>query len=182
MKKILFIVQLLSRVWLFATAWIAAHQASLSFTISQSLLKLMVIESVIPPKHLILCHTLWLLPSIFPSIRVFPVNQLYVSGGQSIGVLASASFLPVNIQGWFPLRLTGLISLQSKGPSRVFSSTTIWKYQFFSKIKRKYASTKSNNDFNMSFYFLCILYSQYFWKLKLYLYKELCLSVFLDHF
>ena len=64
-------VQLLSRVQLFATPWTAAHQTSLSFTISQSLLRLMPIESVMPSNHLILCHPLPLLPSIFPSIRVF---------------------------------------------------------------------------------------------------------------
>ena len=65
------VVQSLSRVWLFATPWAAARQASLSFIISQSLLKLMFIESVMPSNHLILCHPLLLLPSIFPSIRVF---------------------------------------------------------------------------------------------------------------
>ena len=67
----LVVVQLLSRVWFFVTPWPAAHQASLSFTVSQSLLKFMSIESVMPPNHLILCHPLLLLPSIFPSIRVF---------------------------------------------------------------------------------------------------------------
>ena len=67
----LVVVQLLSHVWLFATPLTAAHQASLSFTISQSLLKLMFIESVMPSNHLTLCHPLLLLPSIFPSIRVF---------------------------------------------------------------------------------------------------------------
>ena len=70
-KRLLFIVQSLSLVWLFATPWTAAQQASLSFTISQTLLKLMSIESVMPSNHLILCHPPLLLPSIFPSIRVF---------------------------------------------------------------------------------------------------------------
>ena len=64
-------VQSLSRVWLFATPWITAHQASLSITNSRSLLKLMSIESVMPSSHLILCHPLLLLPSIPPSVRVF---------------------------------------------------------------------------------------------------------------
>ena len=68
-------------------------------------------------------------PQSFPSSGSFPMSQLFASDGQSIG--ASASVLPVNIQGWFPLRFTGLISLHSKGFSRVFSSTTIWKNQFF---------------------------------------------------
>ena len=67
----------------------------------------------------------------FPSSGSFPMSQLCASSDQSIGASASASVLPVNIQGWFPLGLTGLIFLQSKGLSRVFSSTTIWKHQFF---------------------------------------------------
>ena len=68
---VIVVIQLLSRVQLFVTPWTAARQASLSFTISQSWLKLMSIESVMPSKHLILCHPLLLLPSIFSSIRVF---------------------------------------------------------------------------------------------------------------
>ena len=89
------------------------------------------IESVMPSNHLILCHPLRLLPSIFPSIRIFPLGQLFKSGCQSIGASASASVLPMNIQGWFPLGWTGWISLQSKGLSRVFSNTTKQKHQFF---------------------------------------------------
>ena len=117
-------VQFLSRVSLFATPWTAAHQASLSITISWSFLKLMSIEQVMPSNYLILCRPLLLLPSIFPIIRFFfPMSQLFASSGQSIGTSALASVLPVNIQGWFPLRLTGLISLLSKRLSRVFSST-----------------------------------------------------------
>ena len=121
-------VQLLSCVWLFATAWTTAHQATLSFTISQSLLKLMSIESVMSFNHLILCCLL-LLPSIFPDSGSFPVRWFFASSGQSIG--ASASVLPMNIKGWFPLELASLISLMSKGLSRVFSSTTVWNHQFF---------------------------------------------------
>ena len=102
----------------------AALQASLSFTTSKSLLELISIESVMPSKHLILCCPLLLLPSILPSIRVFS-NELFASCGQSIGASSSASVLPVNIQGQFPLGLTSLISLQSKGFSRVFSNTTV---------------------------------------------------------
>ena len=74
------------------------HQASLSITNSQSLLKLMSIELVIPFNHLIFCRPLLLLSSIFPSIRSFPVSQFFASGGQSIGVSASASVLPMDIQ------------------------------------------------------------------------------------
>ena len=67
----------------------------------------------------------------FTSIKVFPVSWLFASGGQSIGASASASVLPMDIQGWFLLRLAGSVSLQSKGLARVFSSTTVWKHQFF---------------------------------------------------
>ena len=125
-------VQSLSLVWLFATPWIAARQASLSITNTWSLLKLMSIKSVMPSNHLILCHPLLLLPSIFPGIRGFQMSQLFASGGQSIGVSASTPVLPMNIQDWCPLGWTGWISLQSKGLSRVFSNTTVQKHQFFS--------------------------------------------------
>ena len=67
----------------------------------------------------------------FPASGSFPVSQFFASGGQSIGVSVSASVLPMNSQVWFPSGLTGLISLQSKGLSRVFSSTTVQKHQFF---------------------------------------------------
>ena len=110
----------------------AAHQASLSITISWSLLKLMATQPMMPSNHLVLCRPLLLLLSIFPSMGSFPVSWLFASSGQSIGVSALASVLPMNIQGWFPLRLTGLISLQSTGLSRVFSNTTVQKHQFFS--------------------------------------------------
>ena len=96
-----------------------------------SLLKLMLIKSMMPSNHLILCHLL-LLPSIFPSIRVFPMSQFFASGGQSIGASASASVLPMNTQDWSPLGWTGWVSLQSKGLSRAFSNTTVQKHQFFS--------------------------------------------------
>ena len=84
-----------------------------------------------PSSHLILCYPLLLLPSIFPSIRVFPVIQSFASGGQSIGVSAPASAFPMNIQDRFPLGWTGWISLQSKGLSRVFSNTIVQKHQLF---------------------------------------------------
>ena len=125
------VVQPLSCFQLFVTSWTAAHQASLSFTISQSLPKLMSIELVMPSNHLVLCHPLLLLPSVFPPPGSFPVSQYFTSGGQSIGASASASVLPMNIQDYFPLLLTCLISFQSKGLSRVFSNTTVQKHQFF---------------------------------------------------
>ena len=124
-------VQLLSHIQLFPTPWTAACQASLSITSSWSLLKLMSIKSVMPSNYLILCRPSLLPPSIFPSIRVFKMSQFFTSGGQSIGASASASVLPVNSQDCFPLGLTGWISLQFKGLSRVFSNTTIQKHQLF---------------------------------------------------
>ena len=102
------VVQSLSHVWFFETPWTAAHQASLSFTISQSLLKLMSIESVMPSNCLILCRPLLFLPSISPSIRVFSNESALCIRGQRIGApasaSASASVLPMNIQGWFSFR------------------------------------------------------------------------------
>ena len=98
---------------------------------SWSLLKLKSIESVMPSNCLALCCPLTLLPSIFPSIRVFSKESALLIRWQSIGVFAWASVLPMNIQDWFPLGLTGLNSLQSKGLSRVFSNTTVQKHQFF---------------------------------------------------
>ena len=98
--------QSLSRAWLSANPWVTARQASLSITNSQSSLKLTSIESVMPSSHLILCRPLLLLPPIPPSIRVFPMSQLFAWGGQSTGVSASASFLPKNTQDWSPLEWT----------------------------------------------------------------------------
>ena len=91
-------VQSLSHVQVFAALWTAAHQASQSITNSWSLLKIMSIRLVMPSNHLILCHPLLFLPSILPSIRVLPKSQFFVSGGQSIGVAASPSILPMNIE------------------------------------------------------------------------------------
>ena len=98
-------------VHLFATPWTPACKASLSITNSRGPLKVMSIASVMPPNRLILSCPLLLLPSIFPSIKVFSVSQFFASGGQSIGVSASASVLSVNIQDWFPLGWTDWISL-----------------------------------------------------------------------
>ena len=124
-------VQLLSHVWLFAISWTTAREAPLSITKSQCLLKLMSISLVMPSKHLILCCSFSSCFQPFPTLRSFPVSQFFTSRGQNIGVSVSASVLPVNIQDWCPLGWTGLISLQSKGLSRVFSNTTIQKHQFF---------------------------------------------------
>ena len=113
------------------TPWTAAQQASLSITNSWSLLKFMAIKSVMPCNLLILFCPLLLLPSIFPSIRVFSNESvLHIRWPQywsfSFSISASNQY-----SGLIPLGLTGLISLQSKGLSRVFSTTTVQKHQFF---------------------------------------------------
>ena len=114
-----------------ATPWTAACQASLSFTISGACSNLCplsrwchptISSSVVPFSSCL---------QSFPVSGSFLMSWLFISGGQSIGASASASIFPKNIQDWFPLGLTGLISLQSKGLSRVFSSTTVQKHQFF---------------------------------------------------
>ena len=124
------LVQSISHVQLFATPWTVARQASLSFTISWSLLKLMSIESVMPSNLLSLCCPLLFLPSTFPEFRSFLMSWLFTSGGLSIGTSASASVLPMNIQHWFPLGLTGLISLLPKGTLKSLLHA-IQKHQFF---------------------------------------------------
>ena len=114
----------------FAIPWTAAHQTSLSFTISWSLLKLIPLSRW--------CHssisssfTSFSCPQSFSASGSFPMSRLFESGGQSTRASASATVLPMNIQGWFPLGLTALISLLCKGLSRVFSNTTVQKHQFF---------------------------------------------------
>ena len=132
------------RSFTFYCCWSVAHScpalcrpmdcstpASLSFTASWSLLKLMSIESVMPST---ISSSAAPSPPAFSFSQhqgLFPVSRLFIWGGQSIGVSASASVLPMNIQSSFPLGLTGLISLQSKELSRVFSNTTVQKHQFF---------------------------------------------------
>ena len=123
------VVQLLSHVQLFATPWTATHQASLSFTSPGACSNscpwsqwgyLTISFSVVPFSCL----------QPFPASGSFQMSSFFTSGGQSIGASASASVLPMNTQDWFPLGLTGWISLQSKGLSRVFSNTTVQKHQF----------------------------------------------------
>ena len=120
-----------SVVWDSVIPWTAACQAYLSITSSQSLLKLMSIRLVMPSTISFSVLPFSCLQS-FPASRSFPMNQFFASAGQRIGASASASVLPMNIQDWFPLGWTALISLQSKGLSRVFSNTTVQKHQFFS--------------------------------------------------
>ena len=107
---------------MYDSLWPHGPQGSLSITNSQSLLKLMSIESVMPSNHLILCRPLFLLPQSFPASGSFPMNRFFTSGHQSIAALASASVLPMNIQDWFSLRGTAWISLLFKRLSRVFSN------------------------------------------------------------
>ena len=124
--------QSLNRVWLFVTPWTAAHQASLlistpgTYSNSCPLSRKShptISSSVFPfSSHL----------QSFSESGSFPMSQFFTLGGQSIGVSASASVFPMNIQDWFPLGWTGWTSLQSKGLSRVFSNTTVQKHQFFS--------------------------------------------------
>ena len=110
--------------------WTATHQASLSITNSWNMLKLMSIELVMPSNHLIFCHTLLLLTSIFPSIRVFSNESALRIRWPKYW---SFSISPSNQYSWLiSLRIAWLISLLSKGLSRIFSSTTVWKHQFFS--------------------------------------------------
>ena len=116
-------IQSFSHVWLFVTPWTAERQASLSITNSQSLLKLMSIKLVMPSNHLICCHPLLLLPSIFPSIRGFSLESVLCIRWPKCWSSALASVLPMNIQDWFSLGWTGWISLQSKGLSRVLFNT-----------------------------------------------------------
>ena len=126
-------VQLFSHGRLFETPWTATHQSSLSITNSGNSNSCPSSWCAIQPSHPLLSPSPPSISSasIFPSIIVFSNGQCFASGSQSIGVSASASVLPMNIQDWFSLGLTGLISLQFKGLSRVFSNTGVQKHQFF---------------------------------------------------
>ena len=124
-------VQSLSCVQLFATPWTVAHQASLSVTSSWSLLRLMLTNCWCHPAISFSVPPFSSCFQSFPASGSFLRSQFFASGGQSIVVSASTSVLPMNIQDWFPLWLTGLISLQSKGLSKAFSNNTVQKHQFF---------------------------------------------------
>ena len=121
-----------SHVRLFAIPWNCSMPGFLVHHQLPSLLKLMSIKAVIPFNRLILYHPFSFCLQSFPASGSILMSQFLVSGGQSIGASALASVLPMNIKDWFPLRLAVLISLQSKGLSRVFSNTTVQKHQFFS--------------------------------------------------
>ena len=123
-------VQLLSRVWLFATPWIAARQASLSITNCQSTqTHVRWVGDAIQPSHPVVPFSSC--PQSLPASGSFPMSQLFTWGGQNIGLSALASVLPMKTQDWSPSEWTGWISLQSKGLSRVFFNTTVQRHQFF---------------------------------------------------
>ena len=125
-------VQLLSHVWLFVTPWTAAHQTPCPFPTPRACSNSSLSNQWCHPT---ISFSVVLFSSCLqssPASGSFQMSQLFTSGGQCIGASASASILPMNIRGWFLLGLTGLISLLSKGLSRVFSSTTVGKHQFFS--------------------------------------------------
>ena len=128
---LLFIPQSLSHVWLFVTPWNEACQDSLIFTISQVYSKSCPLSWWCHPTVSPSVIPFFSSPQSFWASGSFPRSWHFASGGWSIGASALSSVLPMNNQGWFPLGLTGLISFLSKGLSRVFSSTTVWKHQFF---------------------------------------------------
>ena len=130
-----------SCVWLCATPWTVACQHPLSSTNMWSLFRFMSIGVVMLSNLISSSAVYFFYHQSFPASRSFPISQLFTSGGQSIGASASESVLPMNIQGWFPLRLPCLTSLQVKGLSKVLSSTTIWKHQFFSVLTSLWSSS-----------------------------------------
>ena len=156
--------QSLSRVWLFATPWIAARQASLSITNSRNSLRLTSIESVMLSSHLILCRPLLLLPPILPSIRVFSNESAHRMRWPKYWSFSFSIIPSQEIQGWSPSEWTGWISLQSKGLSSVFSNTTVQKHQFFSAqpssqsnshIHKKILPSKTLGELVLDAFYMC---------------------------
>ena len=129
----LVVVQSPSPVRLFATPWTVACQISLSFTISQSLLKHRPLSWCCHPTILFFVTPFSYCPQSFPASGSFPVSKFFASGGQSIGTSASASVLLVDIQGWFPLGLTCLISFLHKGlsPNHISKALILWGSAYF---------------------------------------------------
>ena len=137
----LIVFQSPSCVWLFETPWTAAHQASLSLTQvcpSSCPLHQWCHPAISSFDALFSCH------QSFPESGIFPMSCLFASDDQNTGASASASVIPVSIQGWSPLRLTSLISLLSKGLSGVFSSTTVWRHQFFGVLPSLWSSSHNH--------------------------------------
>ena len=144
MLPVVVVFQSPSDVWLFATPWIAARQASVSLTISRSLPKFMFIAQwccpVISSSDALFSFCPW----SFPASGNFPMHHLFASDDQNTETSVSASVVPVNVQGWSPLRLTGFISLLSKGLSGIFSSTTVWRHQFFDVLPSLWSSSHTS--------------------------------------
>ena len=124
-------VQSLSHVRLFMTPWTALYKASQSITNSWGLLKFMSVESLMTVQQFHPQSIPFSRLQFFPASQSFPISQFFASGGQSVGVSASASVLPINFQEWFPLASTDWISLQSKGLWRVFSNSSDQRHKFF---------------------------------------------------
>ena len=121
------VVQSPDRVWLFVTLWTAAQQTCLCLTISWLFPSSCPLDWWYHPANSSSNAIVSFYPQSFAESGTFPMSQLFTSDDQNTGASTSASVLPINIQGWFPLSLTGLISLLSKGLSGIFSSTTIWR-------------------------------------------------------
>ena len=151
---LLLLFSLLNRV---QSWWPHGLQPSLSFIISRSLLKLASIESALPSNHLVLCHPFFL-PSIFSHQGLFTVSWLFESGGQSIGALASASVLPMNIQCWFLLGLTGLISLLSKGLSQESSALGLFYFPALTSVH----DYRKNHSFDYTNKVMFVTYCVFF--------------------
>ena len=138
------------------TPWTAAHQASLSLNISQSLPKFVFIALVMPSSHLIFWHSSPSALNLSQPTGSFPMSHLFMSDDKNTGASASASVLPANILGWSPLRLTGLISLLSEGFAEVFFSTTVWGHWFFGILSSSQSSSSNHwDDHSLDYTDLC---------------------------
>ena len=148
-------VQSLSQVWLFVTPWTTACQASLSFTVSWVCWNSWRLSQWCHPTISSSVVPFSFCPQYLPASGAFPMSRLFASGGQSIG--ASGSVFPMNIQGCFPLGLTGWISLLSKELSRVFSSTTVQKHKFFGSQLLYGSALTSVHDYWKSYHVFSLL-------------------------
>ena len=143
---VIIVVQSLSHVQFFVTPWTAAHQASLSFTILQRLLKLTSIESMMSYNHLVLLPSSPPALSLFPASESFPVSRLFASSGRSVGASASASVLPMNIQGWFPLGL-------NLNEMATHSSSLAWRIPWMEELGGLQSTSLKESDTTERLYF-----------------------------
>ena len=158
------VVQSPGRVRLFVTPWIAALQSSLSLTISRSLPKLMFIALLMYPAISFSGIFFSFCPGSFPASGTFPMSRLFASDDQNTST--SASVLPVSIWGWSPLRLTGLISLLFKGLLGVFSSSTVWRHQFFGILPSLRSSFHNQYHIGMFSFNFSLWKIWYLWERK----------------